>query len=315
MTEEVDLKLISGFWRRVGALFIDVLILGLVGITLGLFLESTFVQIGVWGRLIGFTIALVYFGVMNSSVSSGQTIGKKVFGLRVVDSNNSPISLSKSAIRYFILAIPFFLNGANFFNEAILSYLMYPLSLIVFGGILSISYLYVFNRITRQSLHDLAIGTYVVNSNAEKQSIGNVWNVHLIVVVMLLSIAAIAPIFTTQLAQSESLKGVRIVQSVLSNNPNVNYARVSSGSLMFSSSNKGVRTTNYVSSQVFLKTNNVYDVDMARRLAFIVLAKYPNALQKDTIQITLAYGYDIGIASKWFKQPYNFNPRELMDMK
>ena len=61
MTEEVELKWISGFWRRIGALIIDTLILGIAGIVLGLFLESTFVLIGAWGRLVGFSIALIYF--------------------------------------------------------------------------------------------------------------------------------------------------------------------------------------------------------------------------------------------------------------
>ena len=78
MSEEVQQNWIANFWRRIGALFIDTLILGLVGFLLGLTLESTFVQIGGWGRLIGFVIALVYFGAMNSKLFNGQTIGKKV---------------------------------------------------------------------------------------------------------------------------------------------------------------------------------------------------------------------------------------------
>ena len=162
MTEEVKLKWISGFWRRIGALFIDTSILGVAGLVLGLFLESFFVQMGGWGRLVGFTIALIYFGVMNSSIAGGQTIGKKALRIRVVDYSNSPISLGKSVIRYFILAIPFSLNGAQFSNEAMLSFLMYPLSLIIYGGLFSILYLYTFNRVTRQSLHDLVVGTVVV---------------------------------------------------------------------------------------------------------------------------------------------------------
>lgn len=115
MTEEVDLKWISGFWRRFGALFIDTLILGVAGLVLGLFLESFFVQLGGWGRLVGFSIALIYFGVMNSSISGGQTIGKKSLKIRVVDSNNSPISLEKSVLRYSILAIPYLSKWGSVF--------------------------------------------------------------------------------------------------------------------------------------------------------------------------------------------------------
>lgn len=311
MTEEVELKWISGFWRRIGALFIDTLILGAAGLVLGLYLESFFVQLGAWGRLVGFSIALIYFGIMNSSIAGGQTLGKKALKIRVVDSNNSPINLGRSILRYFILAIPFSLNGAQFSNEAIHSFLMYPFSLIIFGGLFSILYLYIFNRVTRQSLHDLVVGTYVVNANVEKQEHGKVWSVHLIIVAVLFLTAAVVPAFTAQLAQSEPFKGMLAVQSALSNDPSVAYATISSGSSTFSSINEGTKTTTYVSSQVFLKTNNVGDSELARRLATMVVANYPEALQKDTININLTYGYDIGIASSWSNYSHNFNPLEL----
>ena len=78
MTEEKVIKWISGYWRRIGAFAIDSIILGLIGLSLGLVLEDMFVDIGVWGRLFGFTIALLYFGIMNSVISNGQTLGKKL---------------------------------------------------------------------------------------------------------------------------------------------------------------------------------------------------------------------------------------------
>lgn len=311
MTEEVQPGWISNFWRRIGALFIDALILGIAGLILGLFLESTFVQIGAWGQLIGFSISLIYFGVMNSSVSGGQTIGKKILNIRVVDSNNAQISPGKSVFRYIILGVPFYLNGVHLTNEAMQSFILYPLSLIIFGGFLSILYLYIFNRITRQSLHDLIVGTYVVNADVEKQEIGKVWKFHFIIVAMLFLLAAIIPAFTTPLAQTEPFKGMLTVQSALSSDPDVTYATISSGSTTYSSTNKGTGTVTYVNSQVFLKTDIVKDTELARRLAAIVIANYPEALQKDTIQITLTYGFDIGIASRWSNHTYSFNPDEF----
>ena len=46
-----------------------------------------------------------------------------------------------------------------------LAFLLSFLPLIVLGGAISIIYLYTFNRISRQSLHDLVVGTSVVNTN------------------------------------------------------------------------------------------------------------------------------------------------------
>ncbi|MDQ2077939.1 RDD family protein [Marinimicrobium sp. ABcell2] len=311
MTDEVQQNWIAGFWRRIGALFIDTLILGLVGFLLGLALGSTFVQVGGWGRLIGFVIALVYFGAMNSKLFKGQTIGKRVLNLRVVDSDNQTISLVRSVIRYIVLAAPFSLNGAQFSNEALLSFLIYPLSLIIFGGLFSIIYLYIFNRITRQSLHDLAVGTFVVNANIEKQEVGKIWKGHLVVVAVFFIAAAIVPVFTSKLAQNEPFKDMLAVQSALSDEPGVNYATVTTSTTTFSSKNEGAKTTTYVTAQAFISSNNVSDVELARELAIIVIKNFPEAVRRDALRITLTYGYDIGIWSQWSNHAHDFNPSEL----
>lgn len=94
--EAVQEKWICGFWRRIGALVVDTLVLGVLGSVAGLFLEDIFVQLGGWGRLIGFVVSITYFGVMNSSLANGQTIGKRILNIKVVDSSNSTISCTSS---------------------------------------------------------------------------------------------------------------------------------------------------------------------------------------------------------------------------
>jgi uncharacterized RDD family membrane protein YckC len=266
---------------------------------------------GGWGRLVGFGIALIYFGIMNSKLCDGQTIGKKVLNLRVVNSENKTITLGKSILRYIILATPFSLNGAHFSNEAMLSFLVYPLSLVIFGGLFSIIYLYIFNRVTRQSLHDLVVGTYVVNANIERQEIGEVWKVHYLVVGLLCVVAAIVPAFTSKLAQSEPFKEMLSVQDVLSNMAGVNYSNITTNTTTFISVDEEAKTTNYVSVQAFLSSNNIGDADFARQLAVIVVNNYPDAISKDTLRIILTYGYDIGIWSQWSSHTHDFIPSEL----
>lgn len=315
MTEEVQQNWIANFWRRVGALFIDTLILGLVGFLLGLVFESTFVEIGGWGRLTGFVIALAYFGLMNSKLFNGQTIGKRLLNIRVVDANNQTIPLVKSVLRYIILAAPFFLNGTQFTNEALLSYLMYPLSMIIFGGLFCNIYLYIFNRITRQSLHDLAVGTLVVNINIEKQELGTVWKPHLVIVAVFFVAAALVPAFIGTMAQNESIKEMLAVQTALSNEQGVTDAAVTNGATTFFSVNKGTKTTTYVAALAVLSSNKVSDVNIARKLAAIVVQNYPEVVDKDTLRITLAYGFDIGIWSQWSNHTHDFNPSEFASVE
>lgn len=311
--EEEQEKWICGFWRRIGALFIDTVVLGVFGYAVGLFLEDTFVQLGGWGRVIGFAVSIIYFGVMNSSLTNGQTIGKKLLSIRVVDSYNSTISLPKSFLRYSFLAIPFSLNGAQITNEALLSYLMYPLSFIIFGGLFSISYLYIFNRVTRQSLHDLAVGTYVVNSETDPEDLPPVWKPHLFVVAGLFIAAALVPLFTSDLVKSEPFKGLLATQEVINNNELVKYAGVTEGSTTFTSSDDESNTTTYLNVKAFLYENNVEDSQIAKQLAQTIIETYPDSINKNLIQVTLTYGYDIGIASKWNNYNHQFNPQELMN--
>ena len=309
--ESVQEKWICGFWRRIGALFIDTLVLGVFGYVVGIFLEDTFVQLSGWGRLIGFAVSITYFGVMNSSIYSGQTIGKKILNIKVVDSANSSISLPKSFLRYSFLAVPFSLNGAQITNEVLLSYLMYPLSVIIFGGLLSITYLYIFNRVTRQSLHDIAVGTFVVNSDSPSEELPPVWKPHLVVVISLFIAATLVPAFTSDLVQSEPFKGLLATQEAISENDSIKYAGVTVGSSSFTSSDSGTTTTTFVKAQAFLYKNNVDDVTIANELAETIIRTYPEALNKSLSQVTLTYGYDIGIASKWNSHNHQFDPNEI----
>jgi len=116
------MKWISGFWRRIGALVVDAVILGVAGLGLGLVFEEQFVKLGSWGRFVGFFVAFAYFGVMNSHVSGGQTFGKKLLKIKVVNTDNQPITVLRSLSRFIILGIPFFLNGAHFTNKVLSSY-------------------------------------------------------------------------------------------------------------------------------------------------------------------------------------------------
>jgi uncharacterized RDD family membrane protein YckC len=82
---------ISGFWRRLLAFIFDGVLLGLVGVILGLLLFDSLARLGGWGRLIGFCHALVYFGVLNSAIGGGQTIGKRIMKIQVVDRTGHPM--------------------------------------------------------------------------------------------------------------------------------------------------------------------------------------------------------------------------------
>src|SRR6266404_8698149 len=86
-------RVIAGFWRRVFGVFIDSLILCACGLFLGFLCSEVFRQMGPWGRIVGFLIALLYFGVMNNKIFGGQTFGKRIAKTKVVSRNGEPLGL------------------------------------------------------------------------------------------------------------------------------------------------------------------------------------------------------------------------------
>jgi uncharacterized RDD family membrane protein YckC len=175
-------RVISGFWRRLLAFILDGLLLGLVGVVLGLFFFDPLARLGGWGRLLGFCIALVYFGVLNSAIAGGQTIGKRIMKIQVVDRSGHSISPARSFLRYAILGAPFFLDHLVIPLSVTMSPIGALIVLILFGFGGAIVYLFIFNRRTRQSLHDLVMGTFVTRASPPGKVVGAIWRPHLIIV-------------------------------------------------------------------------------------------------------------------------------------
>ncbi|MFC5580503.1 RDD family protein [Rhodanobacter terrae] len=208
---EVPDRKIAGFWRRLGALAIDLILLGIAGLILGALFFDPLARMGAYARLIGFAIALAYFGLCNSRIGGGQTLGKRWLGVRVVDAHDQLLSLPRSLLRYAVLGIPFFANGLPLDPTLAMSTpLGYLLALVVFGGMFAIVYLYIFNRRTRQSLHDLVVGSYVERFDGAARPVPFpvMWRGHLAVAALLAALALSAPVIASRFAQTQTFAGI-----------------------------------------------------------------------------------------------------------
>jgi uncharacterized RDD family membrane protein YckC len=87
----------AGFWQRFAAAFIDGLLLG---IPLGV-IEAIIGTNRAIDSAIGVVAGIVYFGFFEGS-TSGQTVGKRAIGIRVIDFNTGgPIGFGRAVIRFF----------------------------------------------------------------------------------------------------------------------------------------------------------------------------------------------------------------------
>ena len=301
---------ISGFWRRLFAFVIDGIILGVPAFILGLFLFDQFARLGGYGRVIGFVVAFLYFGLMNSMLAGGQTLGKRLVRIRVVDSKDSLITVARSSARYLFLGLPYFLNGVPIPPKLLFGPIGLLLSFVIFGIGLSMVYLFVFNRRTRQSLHDLVLGTFVVKTErVADASKPKIWPGHYVVVAFILIASICVPFLSRSLLATAPFKELLPLQSSLMNLADVRYASVFAGKSFFSDS-KGTRWVSTVSVAIQVnKRIDDYDA-FANRIAKAVFENYPEATQRDQLILNIIYGYDIGIAQSSFSRGYNFSPTE-----
>jgi uncharacterized RDD family membrane protein YckC len=304
---------LSGFWRRLLAFILDSLLLGLVGVVLGLFWLDQLVRLGGWGRLLGFCVSLVYFGVLNSAIGGGQTFGKRVMKVRVVDRSGQPISPGRSFLRYTVLAAPYFLSNLLIPPSVTMS----PIGLLIgfillgFGG--AIVYLYIFNRGTRQSLHDLVARTFVTRTTPPGRVVGSVWRPHLIVVggwfMAVIGLCVATAVVSRQGVFPRLLKVERDIQA----NGKVHMTQVSVGKIwrIGDGNRKG---KSCFQARAFCKGTTFDPGAVAQEVASIVLRDYPEAKDLDLIAVHIIYGYDIGIASDWKTLLISHRPSEWRDI-
>lgn len=123
----------AGFGGRLVAILIDGILLSVVGSVLGLLVGSRPGEAGA-GSGINLLLGIIYYGYFLST--TGQTLGGRAMGIKVVDANGNVLPVGKAVLRY--------------------------LASIVSAIILGIGYLMMLWDSKKQTLHDKIAGSYVV---------------------------------------------------------------------------------------------------------------------------------------------------------
>ena len=119
--EAVALVAYAGFWRRFFALFIDSIIVGILG-TVVSFIIGASIHLN---YLVAFLIAVLYFSLGFWGKVKGGTIGKRLLALRVIDLSGHGLNYGRAFLRSLPIAI---LLVSNETREG-LPQLAYPLSI------------------------------------------------------------------------------------------------------------------------------------------------------------------------------------------
>jgi uncharacterized RDD family membrane protein YckC len=309
---------IGSLWSRILAFIVDSFILYIVGRIVGAAFFDTLSMLGLWGRAFGFCIALVYFVSLESRVGGGQTLGKRLFRLRVVNAQGDMITWKRATIRYMICAIPFFLIEPRYTMSYItlgVSALITFIELGVGGASL---YLLVFNRRTRQGLHDVAVGTYVVESSVSGPlQTKPIWGLHWSVIGsfwLLIAFAYLSKGITTDWQhKSAYISQYLQEEQLIANLGGVQTDRVR---IFMPIPLDGSALGNLVPKKRNAIVTVQWDKATASRETFadqvagIILKSDPRAQKEDSIQIRIGRSYDLVISSGNDYQYFTHTPAE-----
>ena len=310
--EEVLAPQIATFWRRIGASVADALLLGAIGACLGFLWFDQLAALGRTGRFIGGAIALVYFGTLNSQIGQGQTPGKRLLKIQVTDAKGALISLPRSAFRATILLLPVALNGMPVPVGEHEQLWGIVLSILIFGVSVAGVYLYSCNRRTRQSIHDLAVGTFVRNAENTSEIHEEIWKPHFAIAgglclavlgVVLMPYTSEQPEFMKQLVEVR-----RVVQSAV---PDADVS-VQGGTTKASASTIGQTATSriVIGVSMWVKPENFEIV--ADQIAMAMFKSLSGVRDVGQVSIVISYGYDIMISHVRTTKAFVHSPGEWL---
>lgn len=219
----------AGFWRRTAAFSIDSIVLGLIGLVIAIGFFDALSTLGEWGRLIGFLIGSIYFGLLEGG-SRHQSLGKRVMLIRVADStapDGPGPGYLRAWARYALIAVPLILGGISFIDLPALhepgtEWLATANGAIVFFWGLALLYLFVFNRPSRQSVQDLLTASRVVRVAAPVEDVAPVGRKHWAILAVLgLLLLAGSRYATTRLIDDDRMADIRQIQHAASTVPGV----------------------------------------------------------------------------------------------
>lgn len=303
----------AGFFRRLAAFVVDLLLLAAAGYLLGAPLARFWGQAGIAGRLTGFGLATLYFAVGNSRLRAGRTPGKALLGLKVVDAEERPVSFGRGLLRAVILTVPWTLNGL--YDPAATGgryVLMYVAAVVVLTVGLGNLGFYLFSRKSRRLLHDLVAGTIVVRAAGDPVEVpfrpGTAQRVGLVAVAV---VALALPGLARVLAGSLLDPAVQRVYQEVRTMEGVQRASVTESLTEWGGSDPG--SVRALLITVDLSDWSLDPDEVAAEAVRIAVAVHADCLERDRIDVAVRRRWDLLVASGTKSVTFRRTPQEWIE--
>jgi uncharacterized RDD family membrane protein YckC len=291
-----------GVWRRVVAFFVDTGVLAVLGLPLGLLLGERFAPVGSPARLVGLLIILPYLGVMGSRFGGGQTLGKRLIGLRVVDVSGQLLSLPRSFARAALLSLPWIFNGIRFGSLGpIVMATLWVAGILIFGVGGAIIGTFLLNRPTRQGFHDLLVGSYVIDASGLGLPVPGV-STRRPLAASTIWMAIVVVATTVMLVKGPDLVAGQfppVLMESMSAIPGATSYEVKNMTTWW----KG-RSSNSIVAVIWFRGPPSEVKKAAQEVAAAMLQHHPEAATAQNLGVTVIQGWDVGVYSSTSSMSY-----------
>ncbi len=293
---------------RVIALAIDGLVLFAIGLSLGSLVGERIAPVGTPARLIGLLVMVPYLGVLGSEIGNGQTLGKRLLGLRVVDANGRPLPLGKALPRAALLSLPWIFDGMRFGSlGSAAPAMLWAGGVIVFGLGGAIVWTAALNIRTRQALHDLLAGSFVIEArgiglpvpvaSTRRPLVASiVWIALVAVVTMTMALAA--PRLFPRAFPPELLESAMAIPGA------------SSVEIKQTPASGPGSAPNALVAVFWFRGPQGDTRKAADQVAAAILEHHPDAAAIPTVTVKVVRGWDVGIARRTTSQTFAKTPAE-----
>ncbi len=300
---------VAGLWLRLAAWLVDALLVFLSGQLIGAAFATPLYRLGPYGRLIGLAVILLYFGLLNSSIGGGQTVGKRLLKTAVRGEDNRPISIWRSLRRASLLGAPVILGGWAIpaLQIPAVTFLA-GLAVIGLGG--ALAYTMFFNYAAMQGLHDMLCHTWVVKPDGEpKAAFPKTPRVHKVITGLWFGLVAVVFFFlyvpNPAYSPGSTAAALKEIRSALVSDPRFFTADVRDQTVTPEKDPPYRALVVEVWTVGQLPDSQRWET--GKSIAGLVMEEMDGAKEFYQIQVKLSYGYDLGIASYksgfWYSNP------------
>ncbi len=302
-------KIFAGFWIRFAADVIDMIVLWILACALSIPLESWFMQLGQNGVWVGLLISIAYFVPLQSRFGNGQSLGKRLLKIQVLDLDGRPLSLGKSFVRYITIAFVAY-AGIIMGIADLLPYASVSLAATFLLGVLWIvaafgCYLLIPFHPLKRGLHDLLAGSVVVYRNrfdatvlAARNNPRKVRRAYIIAssaAALVLILGALGAVYLWNAAPIPSLLRIRTNLHATGK-----FRAISVSHNVFRNSNETVRSLIVQAHVNAPLSSKPEDLKPHYDQAFQTLrAEFGDVSQYQVLRVCLSTGYNLGIRSRY----------------